>query len=171
MRFKKHPITLLWLAAILFLVSCTTSVSNTVVDPNVDGWSNTTPSINLAHIFKGQINKHGKPVGFHVAPRVIEPEGSHIKKVISGPNKAGVYTATVEIYDPQRKKWKEKFSSIYPNDLSKQQIIDSILNAYSHDMLSSDFKWRGPSGHGFLIEGYRNKTGAIETAYPVFIAD
>ncbi|MCF8469059.1 MAG: EndoU domain-containing protein [Sneathiella sp.] len=171
MRSNQRPVKLLWVVTLLFLVSCTTNTGNAVADATADEWSDTTPSINLTHIFKGQINKHGKPVGFHDASRVVEPDGSKIKKIVSGPNKAGVYTAIVEIYDPGEKKWKEKFSSFYPDDLSKQQIIEAILNAISHDMLQSSAKWRGPSGHGFMIEGYRTRTGAIATAYPVFIAD
>ncbi len=31
-------------------------------------WSRTSPPINLTHIFEGEINKRGKPVGYHARP-------------------------------------------------------------------------------------------------------
>ncbi len=134
-------------------------------------WSETKPSLNLTHIFDGEINRHGKPVGFHVAPR--EPIGatSRIKKIMSGPNRVGVYTAMVEIFDPDERRWKEKFSSFFPDDFSRQQIISSILFAHSNNRLPEGSRWRGPSGHGFLIEGYRFGNGDINTAYPLYVAD
>ncbi|WP_293951224.1 EndoU domain-containing protein [Sneathiella sp.] len=135
------------------------------------GWSKTKPTINLTHIFEGEINRSGKPVGFHVAPK--EPMGakSRIRKVMSGPNRAGVYTAMVEIYDPGERRWKEKFSSFFPDDFSRQQVIDSILFALANNMLPKGARWRGPSGHGFLIEGYRYSSGDVNTAYPLYVAD
>ncbi len=134
-------------------------------------WSESTPSLNLTHIFDGEINRHGKPVGFHVAPK--EPLGakSRIKEVLSGPNKAGIYTATVEIYDPAERRWKEKFSSFFPDDFSRDQVIQSILFAIANNMLPQGARWRGPSGHGFLIEGYRFGNGDVNTAYPLYVAD
>ena len=32
------------------------------------GWSRTVPEINLTHIFFGEINRSGKPVGYHSRP-------------------------------------------------------------------------------------------------------
>ncbi len=96
---------------------------------------------------------------------------SRIKEILSGPNRVGVYTAIVEIYDPDERQWKEKFSSFFPDDFSREQIIKSILFALSNNMLPSGSRWRGPSGHGFLIEGYRFSDGYINTAYPLYVAD
>lgn len=77
-------------------------------------WSKTQPQINLTHIFKGEINRHGKPTGFHSRPGGADPEGARIKKIMSRPNAAGVYTARVEIWDARQRLWKEKFSSFSP---------------------------------------------------------
>lgn len=134
-------------------------------------WSNTRPALNLTHIFDGEINRSGKPVGFHVAPKEEMGARSRIVRRMSGPNKAGVYTAMVEIYDPVERRWKEKFSSFFPDHFSRQQVIDSILYAVSNNMLPDGSRWRGPSGHGFLIEGYRYHSGDINTAYPLYVAD
>lgn len=91
--------------------------------------------------------------------------------MLSGPNQSGVTTAIVEIYDASEKRWKDKFSSLFPKSLSKQQILNAILRAASKNELSYGSKWRGKSGHGFYIEGYRYDDGAINTAYPLYVAD
>ena len=134
-------------------------------------WSESSPSLNLTHIFDGEINRHGKPVGFHVAPKEPMDATSRIKRILSGPNRAGVYTAMVEIYDPAERRWKEKFSSFFPDDFSRKQVIESILFALSNNRLPEGSRWRGPSGYGFMIEGYRFGNGDINTAYPLYVAD
>jgi Bacterial EndoU nuclease len=134
-------------------------------------WSQTNPKLNITHIFEGEINRRGKPVGFHVPPPRQGYPRSRVKKILSGPNTSGVTTAIVEIYDPLEKRWKDKFSSLFPISLSRQQIINAILRAASRNELSDGSKWRGKSGYGFYIEGYRYKDGAINTAYPLYVAD
>ena len=166
---KKAHILLALLAAAVVIIALARPFIGDSAARNI--WSETTPSLNLTHIFEGEINRHGKPVGFHVAPK--EPMGANarIKKILSKPNKAGVYTAIVEIYDARENRWKEKFSSFFPDDFSRQQIIDSILFAIANNRLPSGARWRGPSGHGFLIEGYRFGDGDVNTAYPLYVAD
>lgn len=139
--------------------------------PAYSPWSDTDPPLNLIHIFEGEINKRGKPVGFHHLTEQSGAYGSRIKKVLSPPNKVGVYTAIVEIYDPRQRRWKDKFSSMFPENLTKQQIIRAILRAISKNRLGSGAKWRGPSGFGFVIEGYRFPDGRVNTAYPLYVAD
>ncbi len=134
-------------------------------------WSDTDPSLNLVHIFDGEINQRGKPVGFHQLPKQSGAFSSRIKKILSKPNKAGVYTAIVEIYDQRERKWKDKFSSMFPDRLTKHQVIQAILRAISQNRLGSGAKWRGPSGYGFMIEGYRLNDGRVNTAYPLYSAD
>lgn len=169
MPFGKAGIAAVLLACLAILYVIVPLVSNEA--PAQADWSETTPSLNLAHIFEGEINRHGKPVGFHVAPK--EPMGatSRIKHILSGPNRAGVYTAMVEIFDKDERQWKEKFSSFFPDDFSRRQVIDSILFAHSNNRLPEGSRWRGPSGHGFLIEGYRFGNGDINTAYPLYAKD
>jgi len=167
--FRKAGLAVALLACLALLYIVVPLVSSDV--PARSSWSDTTPSLNLTHIFDGEINRHGKPVGFHVAPKDPMGAKSRIKQILSGPNRAGIYTAIVEIYDPATGRWKEKFSSFYPDDFSRQQIIDSILFAHSNNRLPEGSRWRGPSGHGFLIEGYRFGNGDINTAYPLYVAN
>lgn len=134
-------------------------------------WSNTSPAINQTHIFFGEINKHGKPVGFHARPQGVDPAKARLKKRQSGPNKAGVYTARIEIYDPHSKRWREKFSSLFPDALTPKEVIKAISHAYSNRDKTKKQPWSGPSGLGFPIQGYVLRDGRINTAFPVFIKD
>lgn len=129
-------------------------------------WSNTTPAINLEHVFSGEINRKGKPVGFHARPQGHSPQGAKVIRVKDGPNKVGVYTATIEIADGS--KWKSKFSSFFPDSLSQEQVIDAILHAYNNSQNPRKQPWRGPSGLGFDIQGYTLSRGDINTAFPIY---
>lgn len=131
-------------------------------------WSRTNPEINLTHIFNGQINSKGKPVGFHSRPGGSDPQGARISKHLSGPNQYGVYTARVEILDNRSKKWKQKFSTFYPDNMSKENVLNAILHAWNNRQPGKNQPWQGPSGHGFVIQGYLNQRGNINTAFPLF---
>jgi hypothetical protein len=140
-----------------------------VLPPDADGrgrveWSATDPPVNETHIFAGQINKRGKPVGFHARPGGRNPANARVVRITDGPNRAGVYTADVEIRDGGR--WLEKGSTFYPDAMSRQEVVAAILHAF-HERTGGGEKFRGPSGRGFTIEGYF-QNGRINTAYPIF---
>lgn len=131
-------------------------------------FSHTNPKINLTHIFEGEINKSGKPVGFHARHLGKDPENKGSKlagviAVIDGPNKYGVYGAKVWICQ----KDKTKTSTFYPDKMSRDEIIQAILLAYKNGSLQGG-KFRGPSGKGFTIEGYTLGKDCINTAYPIY---
>lgn len=128
-------------------------------------WSPTDPPINLTHLFEGQINRRGKPVGFHARPGGRDPANARLVRVLDRPNRAGVYTADVEIRDGGR--WLPKGSTLYPDALSRRDVIDAVLHAFHERTSGGAEKFRGPSGRGFTIEGYF-QNGRINTAYPIF---
>ena len=132
-------------------------------------WSTTSPEINLAHIFEGAINSRGKPTGFHSRPGGRDPRHARLKKILSQNGRGGVYTARVEVYDPRSRQWKEKFSTLFPDSMGRDQVILTILYAWKHRRTGKKTKWQGPSGKGFPIQGYLNKRGNINTAYPVYL--
>ncbi len=134
--------------------------------PAYKQWSATRPEINLWHIFEGEINRSGKPVGFHSRPAAKDPANAKLISVRDGPNKVGVYTATIAIRDGQQ--WKEKFSSFFPDSLSKKQVTDAVINAYKKSKNAKKQPWQGPSGLGFQIQGYTSNRGGINTAFPVY---
>jgi hypothetical protein len=127
-------------------------------------WSETDPPINLSHLFEGQINKRGKPVGFHARPGGVDPEGARLVRVVDGPNRVGVYVAKVEIRISSGR-WLEKTSTLYPDDFSEDDVVAAILAAFGRS--GGGEKWHGDSGKGFTIEGYF-QDGRINTAYPIF---
>lgn len=134
-------------------------------------WSETKPPINLTHIFQGEINRKGKPTGLHAKFDGKLAEGARINRIKGKPNKVGVYTADVAIKDYQTGKWKNKFSSMFPDDMKPKEVVKAILHAYKNREKGKSKPWRGPSGHGFPIEGYTFRDGRINTAFPVYIRD
>lgn len=126
-------------------------------------WSRTSPPVNVTHIFEGEINRRGKPAGFHSRPGGRDPAGARVVRMVDRPNRAGVYTAEVEIRSGSR--WLPKRSTFYPDRLDRAAVIAAVLNAFQHR--SGGEKFRGPSGQGFTIEGYF-QNGRINTAYPIY---
>jgi len=132
---------------------------------SADKWSSTRPEINLWHVFDGEINRKGKPVGYHSRPGGQDAPNARIKSIKDRPNSVGVYTANIEIRDGNQ--WLGKFSSFFPDNMSREDVVDAILNAYNNSNNKNAQPWRGPSGLGFTIQGYTTSRG-INTAFPVF---
>lgn len=129
-------------------------------------WSKTSPAINLHHVFEGEINRKGRPVGFHSRPGGVDPSTARLVRIRDKPNSSGVYTAMIEVRDGSR--WLEKFSSFFPDHMSPKDVTDAVLNAYRNSKDKKRQPWRGPSGLGFDIEGYTLSKGDINTAYPIY---
>ena len=129
-------------------------------------WSDTSPNINMLHVFEGEINRSGKPTGYHSRPGGQDSGNARVVSVKDGPNRFGVYTATIEVRDGNE--WKSKFSSFFPDSLSKNQVIEVILHAYSNSNNKNAQPWDGPSGDGYRVQGYTSNQGGINTAFPVY---
>jgi len=129
-------------------------------------WSDTSPNINLHHVFDGEINRRGKPTGFHSRPNGEDPAGARVVSVKDKPNRYGVYTANIEVLDGNQ--WKGKFSSFFPDDLSRDEVINVILNAYNNSNNKNAQPWEGPSGAGYRVQGYTSNQGGINTAFPIY---
>lgn len=129
-------------------------------------WSNSTPEINLWHVFEGEINRKGKPTGFHSRPDGQDPADARMVSIKDRPNRQGVYTANIEVRDGGQ--WKSKFSSFFPDNLSQQEVVEVILNAYKNSRNPNKQPWSGPSGLGFQVQGYTTSRGGINTAFPVY---
>lgn len=129
-------------------------------------WSNSQPEINLWHVFEGEINRKGKPTGFHSRPGGQDPGNARVVSVKDKPNRLGIYTANIEVRDGAQ--WKSKFSSFFPDELSQQEVIDVIVHAYKNSNNPNKQPWSGPSGLGFQIQGYTSSRGGINTAFPVY---
>jgi hypothetical protein len=135
------------------------------IDHRTRAWSATRPQVNLTHVFAGEINRRGRPVGFHSRPGGVDPRGSGIVRIVDRPNRLGVYTAVAWIGRRNR----TKFSTFYPDRLARAQVIGAILAAFQKGRRAGEV-FRGPSGLGFIIEGYF-QNGRIQTAYPIYSPD
>jgi hypothetical protein len=133
-------------------------------------WSNTTPPVNETHLFEGEISRRGQPVGFHSRPGGKDPENARVVNITEGPNRAGVYGAEVEVHQPDGP-WLRKRSTIYPDAMSREDVVRAVLNAYEHRTTGASQKFSGPSGKGFTIEGYLLPDGRINTAFPIYRKD
>jgi hypothetical protein len=137
------------------------------VSASRERWSDTRPAINQVHLFEGEINRRGKPVGFHARPGGEDPPGARVTRIVDGPNRAGVYVADVEIRN-RAGHWLKKRSTFYPDRLSREEVLAAVLHAWNERDEESGNLFRGPSGEGFTIEGRTLDDGAINTAYPLF---
>ncbi|MES1241074.1 MAG: EndoU domain-containing protein [Acidobacteriota bacterium] len=137
------------------------------VDLGDGEWSDTRPAINQEHIFEGQVNKRGKPVGFHSRPGGRNPSGARVVRIVQGPNRAGVYIADVEIRNASGR-WLRKRSTFYPDRLSREEVVAAVLHAWNLREKGRTNPFHGPSGEGFEIEGRPLDGGDINTAYPLF---
>ena len=136
-------------------------------EPDYPRWSQTEPNINQWHIFAGEINRSGKPVGFHSRPGGRDPATARVKSIRDKPNRAGVYTAYIEILDGSQ--WKGTFSSFFPDSLSRDDVMQAVLNAYANSNDPKAQPFEGPSGLGFSIQGYTSDRGGINTAFPIYV--
>ena len=138
--------------------------------PDGPRWSSTSPNVNLHHVFDGEVNRSSEPVGFHARPGGEDPPGARVARVRDAPNGLGVYTAEVEIWDAGDERWESKFSSFFPDALSRDEVIEAILHAYRESSNPRAQPFDGPSGLGFRVQGYTSGRGGINTAFPVYTA-
>jgi Bacterial EndoU nuclease len=152
--------------AILCALAGTASARRASALRDTPALSDTSPPVNLSHVFEGEVNRKGRPVGFHARPGGRNPAGARVVRIVDRPNRQGVYTAEVEIRGGEGR-WLRKRSTFYPDRMSRADVIAAILNAYKRRSTGRAEQFRGPSGQGFTIEGwYQN--GRINTAYPIF---
>jgi len=131
-------------------------------------WSDTVPKINKTHIFCWEYNSKWKPTWFHSMPNWIAPKTIEIYE-LEKKNKYWVYNAKIWVYDIKNDKFRNKFSSIFPDNLSKDEVENAILTAWENKYYykNSQFKWK--SGLWFEIWWYTYKwKDKINTAYPIY---
>ena len=130
----------------------------------------TKPQINATHIFCWEINKKWKPTGFHHRYLWKDPSTARVEKIIYEDKDDWVYQAKVKILDIKYHLWKKKFSTMFPENLTRKQVVDNILYAWKNRYFLNWLKFRWPSiDWKFDIEGYILpwKEIKINTAYPI----
>lgn len=125
-------------------------------------YSDTSPPIQLNHLFHGVINRRGNATGFHARPGGIDPPDARLLRVTAPPDANGVYAGRVEIQgEPKRAS-----STFFPDALPPNEVLEAIVTAFRDGEHDRDGRFVGNSGRGFIVEGwYRH--GRIESAYPL----
>jgi hypothetical protein len=80
----------------------------------------------------------------------------------------GIYRARVAIRDAMTGVWvrKKTPSTFYPDAMSDDDVVAAILAAFRSGRRRNDGQFIGPSGQGFMIEGWF-QNGRINAAYPL----
>ena len=99
----------------------------------------------IEHIFEGQVNARGKAVGYHYEG--IEGTSGN---VIPGTESYG------------------GFSTFYSKNLSPQQVVDAINEAYSNCELKLGTRntYQGVANNGMKIDMFLDQSGKIISAFP-----
>lgn len=120
----------------------------------------------IEHIFEGKVNARGKAVGYHY--EAIEKTAG---KVIPGTELAvndwGVYKAQVEV-NGIPKTANGGFSTFYSKDMSSQQVVDAINEAYGNKTFIRGNTYVGETSAGVKIEMFINQEGKVISAYPKY---
>lgn len=114
----------------------------------------------IPHSLAGELNKNGDAAGYH--SRVIAGSNAEIK-VVSPPDKYGVYKANVKINGVPKK----ALSSMFPDTWSAQKIIDEVNYANKNKYLDEANKYIGKASNGMKIEVVIKK-GKIDDFWPIY---
>jgi hypothetical protein len=147
-------------------------------------WSDTDPPVNQEHVFCGEWNKRkNRPAGFHSRPTGDTPATVGALKITQQPNTQGLYGVRWSYAGhPDR----EKFSSIFPDTCSRDQVLESIGYAVKHSKACPDGapRWAkcGPNkpkqgAHGYceasddsifsIAFATLSNSNKINTAFPI----
>ena len=106
------------------------SVASEVECVGISHWSATNPPINQQHVFCGEWNnRKNRPAGFHSRPSGVNPSTIGSLSITQQPNAKGLYGVRWSYAGhPDR----EKFSTMFPDACSQEQVLRSIVYAVKH---------------------------------------
>lgn len=112
------------------LILFTGSVGSEMDCAGISHWSETNPPVNQQHVFCGEWNsRKNRPAGFHARPAGASPATVGTLKITQQSNAKGLYGVRWSYAGhPDR----EKFSSMFPNTCSRDQVLKSIVYAVNH---------------------------------------
>ena len=123
----------------------------------------------IDHIFKGEINGRGQATGYHYEG-IEDSPGKTVEGTKSDVDDNGVYTAQVEVNDiPKTGNGGE--STFYPEEMSPQEVIDAINEAYDNRVNLRGNTYVGESDGGLQIEMYLDADDKIISAFPIYEGD
>ncbi|MCX7572390.1 EndoU domain-containing protein [Tumebacillus sp. DT12] len=134
---------------------------------NLQNTQNFRPSA-IKHIMEGDLNARGQAGGYHYE-NIPNTPGKLISGTESTPDPFGVYKGRVEVNGVSKISNGGR-STFFPKDMSPQEIINSINEAFSSKRLVrgnvySGTVQSGPKA-GMVIEMFLDTGGKIISAYP-----
>lgn len=120
----------------------------------------------IEHIFMGTINSKGNATGYHY-DGITDSPGKIIEGTKGSEDENGVYIAQIEV-DGIAKISNRGRSSFYPENMTPQDVVDAINEAYDTRQEIDEDKYEGETSRGFLIQMYINDNGKITTAFPIY---
>ena len=119
----------------------------------------------IEHIFIGTINKKGNATGYHYEG-IEDSAGEVIEGTRTEPDSFGVYSGKVRV-NGIKKSGNKGYSTFYPEDMSPQEVIDAINEAYESRELLNGNLYAGLTDDGMEIDMALTDDDKIITAYPV----
>ena len=128
---------------------------------NTDNFMDST----IEHIFEGNVRR-GKAGGYHYEC-IKDTAGNIVNGTEVLINDLGVYKAQVEV-NGIPKSGNGGYSTFFSKEMSPQDVIDSINEAYNNKVfvVGSKNSYIGISNNGLEIEMYINNNGKIISAFP-----
>ena len=119
----------------------------------------------IEHIFIGTINKKGNATGYHY-DAIEDSAGEIIEGTKSMPDSNGVYEGKVKV-NGIAKSGNKGYSTFYPEDMSPQEVVDAINEAYEAREVLNGNLYAGITDDGIEIDMALTDDDKIITAYPV----
>lgn len=123
----------------------------------------------VEHIFNGEVNRRGQAVGYHYEG-IEESPGNVIEGTKNEPDENGVYIASVEV-DGIAKSGNGGMSTFYPDNMSPQEVIDAINEAYNNRVNTRGNTYVGESENGLGITMYLDANDKIISSFPIYEGD
>lgn len=118
----------------------------------------------LDHIFNGEINRYNQVGGYHYEG-IADSPGSIVEGTKSEPDENGVYTGVVEVNGVQ-KQTNDGKSTFFPEQMSPQEVVDSINEAYDNRESMNGNTYVGSSNNGLTVVMYLDRDDKIISAFP-----
>lgn len=169
------------------LVGCILLAGPVASEMNCAGlshWSATSPPVNQQHVFCGEWNaRKNRPAGFHARPGGETPTTVGALKMTQRPNAQGLYGVR---WSYAGHSGREKFSSMFPDTCTDDQILKSIVYAAKHPQSCPDGapRWAkcgankpASGGQGYceawdqtfftIAFATLRNSGSVNTAFPI----